>query len=187
MGNKSPVTLQCIAAAKIVNTNILQFPIEEHTLPWMLREQIWDLISLRNHLAHKFSVDSLYEELEDEIYNSIENLRINQIRFQLRTSQLRKKVPANFDNPPPKYLFNIHHKKYFENKILTNLYRLRNKINSRGDRAVQKMMPLLINLPPQYINISLDWCKQVMEDDEDTEDRQVNLILSLLRDNDLMR
>ena len=187
MGNKSPVTLQCLAAAKIINSNLIEFPISDTHLPWVLREQIWDLVSLKNPLAHKFGANFFYDKLEDEIYDSIVNLSCEEIRFQIRLEQIRERSPPTFDNPPPKHLFNIHHRKYVESKILSNLQKISAKIKSRGERAVQKMAPLLINLPPQYLNIKLEWCKEDMEDDEDEENRHANFILSLLRENDSMR
>jgi len=120
------------------------------------------------HILNSFiSLDRYLEKLEEDLFTSLENIHCDEARFQIRLSQIRMNTSPNFAHPPPVSLFKIHNRLYYENEIFNRLWITSQKVKEHKRRVEQRIAPLLMNLPQQYVNITFNWYVEDMQDDED--------------------
>lgn len=120
------------------------------------------------HILNSFiSLDRYLEKLEEDLFTSLENIHCDEARFQIRLSQIRMNTSPNFAHPPPVSLFKIHNRLYYENEIFNRLWITSQKMKEHKRRVEQRIAPLLMNLPQQYVNITFNWYVEDMQDDED--------------------
>ena len=115
------------------------------------------------------SLDRFLEQLEEDLFTSLENIHCDEARFQIRLSQIRMNSSPDFDHPPPVSLFHIHNRLYYENQIFQRLRIIVEKAEDHKRRVEEKIVPLLMNLPAQYVNITFNWYVEDMEDFDDKE------------------
>ena len=122
------------------------------------------------HILNSFiSLDRYLEKLEEDLFTSLENIHCDEARFQIRLSQIRMNTSPNFAHPPPVSLFKIHNRLYYENEIFNRLWITSQKVKEHKRRVEQRIAPLLMNLPQQYVNITFNWYVEDMQDDEDED------------------
>ena len=121
-------------------------------------------------LNSSFSLDRFSEQLEEDLFTSLENIHCDEARFQIRLSQIRMNSSPNFDHPPPVSLFHIHNRLFYENQIFHRLRIIVEKAKDHKRRVEENILTLLMNLPAQYRNITFHWYEQDMIDPEDKED-----------------
>ena len=134
------------------------------------------------HILNSFiSLDRYLEKLEEDLFTSLENIHCDEARFQIRLSQIRMNTSPNFAHPPPVSLFKIHNRLYYENEIFNRLWITSQKVKEHKRRVEQRIAPLLMNLPQQYVNITFNWYVEDMQDDEDK--KAIDMLLEC-RDDD---